>query len=68
LRHGFNATGYWLSFINVTSFIRGLYNSEERSRMQPAGLALITSMKSSQLALGTAGTNRTLWLQVRDAA
>jgi hypothetical protein len=66
----FNTTGYWLSFINVASFIRNLYNPEERSRMQPAviyaGLALATLMKSSQLELGTAGSNRALWL--RDAA
>lgn len=38
--------------------------------MQPAviyaGLALATLMKSSQLELGTAGSNRALWL--RDAA
>ena len=65
-----NTTGYWLSFINTTYFIRSLFNVDERSRMQPAliyaGLALATLMRSSELELCGGGRSRALWL--RDAA
>ena len=67
-----NTTGYWLSFINTTYFIRSLFNVEEPLRMQPAliyaGLALATLMRSSGLERCGCGGGRSRALWLRDAA
>lgn len=53
----FNTTCYWLSFINVTSFIRNLYNPKEHSRILPAiiyaSLLLVILVTSSQPVICT---------------
>ncbi|KAI0319115.1 hypothetical protein OF83DRAFT_1170514 [Amylostereum chailletii] len=66
----FRSSNYWLTFINVSSFIQELYDPQARAHMQPSlvlgALALATLLKSSELEMGAAGRGRAL--QLRDAA
>ena len=63
----FTSSNYWLTFINISSFIQQLYDPQARSRMQPALVfacsALATLLKSSELEAGSMGRDRALHLR-----
>jgi len=58
----FSTHGYWIPFINSSTFLQHLNDSNERTKMQPAlvigALALATIMMSSHMELGPAGRER----------
>ncbi|KIK27597.1 hypothetical protein PISMIDRAFT_8021 [Pisolithus microcarpus 441] len=62
----FTTRGHWLPVINVPNLVQRLFGSEDRSLSQLclifAGLAVATLVKSSEMALGTAGRDRAAWL------
>ncbi|KAH9858993.1 hypothetical protein C2E23DRAFT_717806 [Lenzites betulinus] len=67
----FTTSSYWLSFINLRTFLRDLGDPDRRSYMQPlimSTLAMAMLMKSSDLECGLPGRDIALSLHARAQA
>ncbi|KAI0829772.1 hypothetical protein BC628DRAFT_1477485 [Trametes gibbosa] len=65
----FTTSSYWLSFVNIRTFLRDLGDPDRRNRMQPlimSSLAMAMLMKSSDVECGPNG--RAVALSLRDRA
>ncbi|KAH9969311.1 hypothetical protein BGW80DRAFT_1335542 [Lactifluus volemus] len=66
----FSSSNHWLTFFNIHSFLRDLFDPHARTHIQPAlvyaCLAMAMLMKSSEIELGASG--RAHALRLRDTA